>query len=359
MAKKQVEKKTVANLDELKATIEEQYGDGALMIGRNSIIPVDVFPTMVASIDKALGVGGIPQGRIIEIYGSEGSGKTTTCLQFISACQKYYFHKKERYGTAAFIDAEHAFDPSWAEKIGVDMNKLLMSQPDSGEEAFQIVERLIRSNLVDLIVVDSVAALSPKEELEGEIGDNRIGAQARMMSQGLRILKGAISRSKCAVVFINQVREKIGVMFGNPESTPGGRALKFYSSIRGEISRGGRIVDGDVVIGFTPKIKFIKNKVAPPFTFAEYEICFGNPSRPVCGIDINASIMDVAIADGFCSKKGNFYNYGDITLGNGRINAVGYLRNNPEFADELRSKIYDKLFNKVEVDKTLNVDISV
>jgi recombination protein RecA len=341
------------DLNQLQGLINKQHGDGSLMIGRGAIVQVDVFPTGIAAIDKALGVGGLPIGRTMELFGAESSGKTTTCLHFIAACQRYYFAKKERYGVAAFIDAEHAFDPDWASKLGVDVETLLMSQPGSGEEAFQIAETMVRSQLVDLIVIDSIAALVPKAELEGEVGDSHIGAQARLMSQGMRKLCGICSKCRCSIIFINQIREKIGVLFGNPETTPGGRAAKFYATIRAQISKGAAIKgkgsgesDSGPTIGFRPKIKFIKNKVAAPFTQTEYEICVGHPQRPVYGVDMEASLLDVGRQEKICSKSGNFYKFGDVVLGNGRDNALNKLREDTELAEGLRKQIYDRLFSR-------------
>jgi len=344
MAKKEA-KAIPTTLEGLKNLCDKDYGDGTIMIGRGAIIAVDVFPTGVATIDKALGVGGLPLGRTMELFGTESSGKTTTCLQFIAACQQYYFPKKKRNGVAAFIDAEHAFDPIWAEKIGVDMDTLIMSQPGSGEEALQIAEIMAKSKLVDLVVIDSVAALTPKAELMGEIGDHHVGAQARMMSQAMRKMVAVTSKSGCTIIFINQIREKIGVMFGNPEVTPGGRALKFYTSIRAQISKGSAIKDGDVTIGFRPKIKFIKNKVAAPFTSAEYDICVGHSSRPIHGIDVIASLLDAGLDEKIITKKGNFYWFGKENLGNGRNRALKLLRAEEKLTAELKKQIYDGLFS--------------
>jgi len=344
MAKKEA-KAIPTTLEGLKNLCDKDYGDGTIMIGRGAIIAVDVFPTGVATIDKALGVGGLPLGRTMELFGTESSGKTTTCLQFIAACQQYYFPKKKRNGVAAFIDAEHAFDPIWAEKIGVDMDTLIMSQPGSGEEALQIAEIMAKSKLVDLVVIDSVAALTPKAELMGEIGDHHVGAQARMMSQAMRKMVAVTSKSGCTIIFINQIREKIGVMFGNPEVTPGGRALKFYTSIRAQISKGSAIKDGDVTIGFRPKIKFIKNKVAAPFTSAEYDICVGHSTRPIHGIDVIASLLDAGLDEKIITKKGNFYWFGKENLGNGRNRALKLLRAEEKLTAELKKQIYDGLFS--------------
>lgn len=330
-----------SKLDELKALIEKTHGVGSIMRGRGAIVNVDVIPTGVMSIDVALGILGLPQGRIIEIFGAESSGKTTTCLQFIASTQNHYFEKKQRYGRAALIDAEHAFDATWASKIGVKMDDLFVSQPDSGEQALQICETLIESKEIDLIVVDSVAALVPKKILEGEIGDSTIGAQAQLMSASLNKLKGKCNKTMTTIIFINQIREKIGVMFGNPETTPGGRALKFYSSVRMEVKKGSAVKIGDKVVGFTPTLKIIKNKVGPPFTTAEYDICTGTNELPIYGIDSCGSLIDFAVAKNIITKKGNFYNYNGAVLGNGRVNAINYLRSNDETYQEIKKKTYD------------------
>lgn len=342
MAKKPKADKESAALKALMATLNTDYGEGAVMQGRGSIVDVAIFPTGVASIDTALGVGGIPQGRIIELFGGESCGKTTSCLCFVAACQHYLFESKERHGVAAFIDAEHAFDPQWAEKNGVDMDKLLMCQPSSGEEALQITDKMCKSGAIDLIIVDSVAALTPQSELDGEIGDSAIGVQARMMSQAMRKLKTVAAKSLTTIIFINQVREKIGVFYGNPETTPGGRALKFYASIRAQISKGSAIKSGTTTVGFSPTMKFIKNKVAPPFTSAKYDICVGHPDRPVFGIDKMASLVDVGTAVKVISRSGSQFKYADKYIGNGMAKASQYLNENPQFAEELRQEIYDK-----------------
>jgi recombination protein RecA len=324
--------------------IEKAHGAGAVMVGRGRIVNVKSFSTGIASIDVALGCGGLPQGRIMEVYGPESGGKTTTCLQFIAACQKHRFEDKDREGVAAFIDAEHALDPVWAEKIGVDMDQVLLSQPNSGEEAFSIVEMMVKSKLVDLIIVDSVAALVPQVELVGELTDANVGAHARMMSKALRKLKGEISNSKTTVIFINQIREKVGVMFGSPETTPGGRALKFYASIRGEVRRGSTLKEGDDVVGFRTSMKMVKNKVAAPFMKAEFDICVGRAQRPIYGIDGHASLIDVAEGVKVVTRKGSHFRFGDIILGNGLAKASTFLRDNPEISKEIRDKTYGKAF---------------
>jgi len=341
-------KKTVPKtIEELTKGIQKIYGAGAIMQGRNTIVPVDVFPTGVATIDRALGCGGIPQGRIIELFGMESSGKTTTCLKFIAACQDHFFAKKNRNGVAAFVDAEHAFDPVWATKCGVDVDKLLFSQPNSGEEALDIVLQLAESSLIDLVVVDSVANLVPMKELDGEMGESSIGAQARLMSHGLRKISAKLNVSKTTVIFINQVRQKIGIMFGSPDTTPGGLALRFYSSVRGEIRKGQQLKDGDATVGFRPTIKFIKNKCAPPFTTAEFDICVGHPKRPVCGVDPIASLIEVGSDLGIIEKSSSYFVFEDGHKVNGLVAAMGYLRSNAEAQATLREKIYNILLERV------------
>jgi recombination protein RecA len=355
--KKTTEYVQPANLEQLKDIVNKHFGEGSIIQGRNNIVPVDVFPTNVASIDIALGVGGIPMGRVLELFGTESSGKTTTCLQIIAACQKHYFPKKQRNGVVAFLDAEHALDPVWGTNIGVDFDELLLSQPGSGEEALNICELLVASGQVDLVVIDSVAALVPKAELDGEIGDHHVGAQARMMSQALRKLAGKAMKTSTTIIFVNQIREKVGVIFGNPETTPGGRALKFYSSIRAQISKGSAVKEGDVTVGFQPTIKFIKNKVAPPFTSAKFTICAGTPQRPVYGIDLADSLLDLAVEKEVVTKKGNFYSYGKISLGNGRSNAAKLLNEDTTLFEEIRQKTYNKAFDIVEQMPVANFDI--
>lgn len=352
MAKNKKEKDPIEDskdFEEALGYIENEFGKESITTGRGigSIVNVDVFPTGVAAIDLALGCGGLPQGRMIELFGAESSGKTTTCLQIIASCQKHYFPKKQRYGRVVFIDAEHALDPEWAEKIGVDMEKMAISQPDSGEQALRIAERLIKSKKVDLIVIDSVAALIPQAELEGQIGDHHVGAQARMMSQSCRMLRGICSKTLTSIIFINQIREKVGIIFGSPEVTPGGRALKFYASVRGQISKGSALKDSDSTIGFRPTVKFVKNKVGPPFTSAQYDICVGHKSRPIYGIDCMASLIDVAKTAGIITMKGNFYRYNDKPLGNGLGQASMALHDNTELAEDIRKETYDKLFGSI------------
>ena len=314
-------------LDDAIAKIEKEYGKGAIMrLGENVNLNIEAIPTGSLSLDIALGVGGIPRGRIIEIYGPESSGKTTIALHMIAEAQKLG-------GTAAFIDAEHALDPAYSKALGVDIENLIISQPDTGEQALEITESLVRSNAVDLIVVDSVAALVPKAEIEGEMGDSHMGLQARLMSQGLRKLTGAISKSKSSVIFINQLREKIGVMFGNPETTTGGRALKFFTSVRMDIRRIDSIKRGDEIIGNRVRVKVVKNKVAPPFKQAEFDIMYGE------GISKVGSILDAAVASGIVDKSGSWFSYGDVKIAQGRDNSKKYLEENPDLLAEIEGKV--------------------
>jgi recombination protein RecA len=315
---------------ELKTTlqqIEKQFGDGAIMpLGVDSRGRVEGIPTGSLSLDMALGGQGIPRGRIIEVYGPESSGKTTLALHVVAQAQK-------RGGIAAFIDAEHAFDPTWAKKLGVQLDTLLVSQPNNGEEAMQITEMLIKSNSVDIIVVDSVAALVPKQELAGEIGDTHVGLQARLMSQSMRKLTGAIAKSKTAVIFINQIREKIGVMFGSPETTPGGRALKFYSSCRIDVRRIGQLKDGEEVIGQRVRAKVVKNKVAPPFRVAEFDMLHTH------GISYEGDLLDLGVTHRAVSRSGSWFKYGEAYLGQGKEKARAFLVENPEVAEQIREKV--------------------
>jgi recombination protein RecA len=309
------------------AQIEKEFGEGAIMpLGVDRSGPISGIPTGSLSLDIALGGQGIPSGRVVEIFGPESSGKTTLALHVIASAQR-------RGGIAAFIDAEHALDPSWAKKLGVELETLLVSQPGSGEEAMHITEMLIRSNAVDVIVIDSVAALVPKKELEGDIGDTHVGLQARLMSQSMRKLTGVISKSKTAVIFINQIREKIGVMFGNPETTPGGRALKFYSSCRIDVRRIGQIKEGEEVIGQRVRAKVVKNKVAPPFRMAEFDMMHNN------GISYEGDILDLAMTSKLVTRTGTWFRYGEMQLGQGREKAREFLRENPKLTEELREKI--------------------
>ncbi|MCS7172670.1 MAG: recombinase RecA [Armatimonadetes bacterium] len=319
-------------LDLAVAQIEKQFGKGSIMkLGEaNQRLTVEVIPTGAIGLDTALGVGGVPRGRVVEIYGPEASGKTTLAYHIIAEAQR-------EGGVAAFIDAEHALDPNYARAVGVNVDELLVSQPDSGEQALEIAETLVRSGAVDVIVIDSVAALVPRAELEGEMGDAFVGLQARLMSQALRKLVGAISRSRCVVVFINQIREKVGVMFGNPETTTGGRALKFYASVRMEIRRTENIKNGEDITGMRARVKVVKNKVAPPFRECEVEILYGK------GISKAGSLLDLATAQGLVQKVGTWYSYGELRLGQGRDNAREFLENNPELAAELEAKLREKM----------------
>src|SRR5689334_11076256 len=312
--------------------IEKSYGKGSIMrLGsRDVLVPVSVIPSGCMSLDMALGVGGFPRGRVIEIYGPESGGKTTLTLQVIAEAQKLG-------GQAAFIDAEHALDPVYARRLGVDVDNLLVSQPDHGEQALEIAETLIRSGGVDVVVIDSVAALVPKAELEGDMGDPSMGLQARLMSQALRKLTAIVSKSKTCLIFINQIREKIGVMFGNPETTTGGRALKFYSSVRIDIRRIAAIKDGEEVTGSRAKVKVVKNKVAAPFRQAEFDIDYGE------GISRTGELVDLGVEHKLVIKSGAWYSYGDLRLGQGRDNAKVFLRENPDLADEIEAKIREKL----------------
>jgi recombination protein RecA len=309
------------------AQIEKQFGEGAIMpLGISTAKRIEGIPTGSLSLDLALGGQGVPKGRIVEVFGPESSGKTTLALHVVAQAQK-------QGGIAAFIDAEHALDPSWAKKLGVNLETLLVSQPGSGEEAMHITEMLIRSNAVDVIVIDSVAALVPKKELEGEMGDSHVGLQARLMSQAMRKLTGAISKSKTSVIFINQIREKIGVMFGSPETTPGGRALKFYSSCRIDVRRIGQLKEGEDVVGQRVRAKVVKNKVAPPFRIAEFDMMHSN------GISYEGDVLDLAIAQKLVVRSGAWFRYGEVQLGQGREKTRAYLLENPELTEELKNKI--------------------
>ena len=312
--------------------IEKEFGKGSIMrLGESAgTAVVEVIPTGAIALDIALGVGGIPRGRVAEIYGPESSGKTTVALHVIAEAQKLG-------GVAAFIDAEHALDAAYAKRLGVDIDNLLVSQPDTGEQALEITEALVRSGAVDVVVVDSVAALVPRSEIEGEMGDSHVGLQARLMSQALRKLTGAISKSNTSVVFINQIREKVGVMFGNPETTPGGRALKFYASVRLEVRRVESLKQGSEQIGNRTRAKVVKNKVAPPFRDAEFDIIYGE------GISREGSLLDVGDATGVITKSGTWYSYGDLRLGQGKENSRQFLKSNPELAAEIEVKIRESV----------------
>jgi len=322
-----------ANKEKLKALqmtidrMEKSYGKGAVMkLGDNAIEKVDVIPSGSLGIDLALGVGGYPKGRVVEIYGPESSGKTTLAIHAIAEVQR-------QGGIAAIVDAEHAFDRYYAENLGVDTENLFISQPDNGEQALEIAENLIRSGAIDLLVVDSVAALTPRAEIEGEMGDSQVGLQARLMSKALRKLTGAISKTGCCCIFINQLREKIGVMFGNPETTTGGNALKFYSSVRIDIRRSTQIKDGDTVMGNRTRVKIVKNKVAPPFAKAEFDIMYGR------GISKSGEILDLAVELGLVKKSGSWFSYGDTKLGQGRDAVKSLIEDNPELMEELEEKL--------------------
>ena len=333
--------KPAVNADKLKALraamdkIEKNYGKGSIMkLGDESVENIEVIPTGSIALNAALGVGGYPKGRVIEIYGPESSGKTTLAIHAIAEAQK-------NGGIAAFIDAEHAFDRFYAEKLGVDVENLWISQPDNGEQALEIAEQLIRSSAVDIIVIDSVAALTPKAEIEGDMGDSKMGLQARLMSQALRKLTAAINKTNTTCIFINQLRDKIGVMFGNPETTTGGNALKFYASVRLDIRSIGKLKDGDDIKGNQVRVKVVKNKVAPPFRKAEFDIMFGE------GISKMSELIDVGVKLGIVQKSGAWFNYGDIRLGQGRDNAKQFLKDNPEIANDIEGQIRanaDKLY---------------
>lgn len=315
--------------------ITKQFGDGAIMkLGESQSSDVDLFSSGALSVDLALG-GGFPKGRIIEIYGPESSGKTTLTLHAIAEIQK-------QGGTAAFIDAEHALDPQYAKRLGVDTENLFVSQPDNGEQALEIAETLVRSNAVDLVVVDSVAALVPQAEIEGDMGDSHMGLQARLMSQALRKLTGIISRSKCTVIFINQIRMKIGVMFGNPETTTGGNALKFYSSVRVDIRRIGQIKEGDNIIGNRTKVKVVKNKIAPPFRVAEFDIMYNK------GISATGDAVDLGVQHGIVGKAGAWFDYKDAKIGQGREAAKKYLEENPKVMEEIIKKVKEAVAKSEE-----------
>ncbi len=314
-------------LDSALAQIERQFGKGSIMkLGEDAKQDIDASSTGSLGLDIALGIGGLPMGRIVEIYGPESSGKTTLTLHCIAEQQK-------RGGVCAFVDAEHALDPQYARKLGVDLDELLISQPDTGEQALEITDTLVRSGAVNMVVVDSVAALTPKSELEGDMGDSNVGVQARLMSQAMRKLTGSISRSNCMVIFINQIRMKIGVMFGSPETTTGGNALKFYSSVRLDIRRIGAIKDRDEVVGNQTRVKVVKNKVAPPFKQVEFDIMYGE------GISKMGELLDLGVKAGVVEKSGSWFSYGDERIGQGRENAKQYLRDNSRAALEIEDKI--------------------
>ena len=311
------------------AQIEKQFGEGTIMfMGENRKLDVEHTSTGSLMLDLALGIGGLPKGRIIEVYGAESSGKTTLCLHAVAEAQK-------AGGTAAFIDVEHALDPVYAKKIGVDVDNLLVSQPDTGEQALEIIETLVRSGAIDIIVLDSVAAMATKAEIDGDMGDAHVGVQARLMSQAMRKLTAAISKTKCVCIFINQIREKIGVMYGNPETTPGGRALKFYASVRIDVRKGEPLKNGSEIIGNRVKCKVVKNKVAPPFKTAEFDMLFGE------GISKLGEIIDCAVEFGIIKKSGSWFSYDDMKIGQGKAKVKEYLKQNKEICDEIEKKVRD------------------
>ena len=321
----------VKSLDAVMAQIEKAHGTGAVMrLGDQVRVPIDVIPTGSIALDVALGIGGLPRGRVVEIYGPESSGKTTVALHAVANAQK-------AGGIAAFIDAEHALDPDYAQKLGVDTDALLVSQPDTGEQALEIADMLIRSGAIDIIVIDSVAALVPRAEIEGEMGDSHVGLQARLMSQALRKLTGTISSTNTTMIFINQLREKIGVMFGSPETTTGGKALKFYASVRLDVRRIETLKDGTDPVGNRTRVKVVKNKVAPPFKQAEFDIIYG------FGISREGGLIDMGVEQGFVRKAGAWYTYDGDQLGQGKENARSFLKDNPDLADELEKRIKEKL----------------
>ena len=334
--KKTAVKDTDAALDDAISQIEKKFGKGSVMrLGDRTAVDVDVIPSGSLTLDKALGIGGYPKGRIIEIYGPESSGKTTLTLHAIAAAQK-------QGGKAAFIDAEHAIDPVYAKNLGVDIDELILSQPDSGEQALEIAEMLVRSGVIDLIVIDSVAALVPQVELDGEMGDAAVGLQARLMSKALRKLSGVMNKTNCTVIFINQLREKIGVMYGNPETTTGGRALKFYSSVRVEIRRSEQIKQNGEIVGNKANIKVVKNKVAPPFKTTQVDIIYGK------GISRDGEILDLAVEGDIVEKSGAWYAYNGEKIGQGRENAKNFLIEHPAIFAEVEEKVKAQLFGTVE-----------
>ena len=327
MAKKVTKETNDKALEEVMAEIEKQFGKGSIMkLGEETVVNVETVPTGSLSLDIALGAGGFPKGRIIEVYGPESSGKTTIALQAVAEVQK-------RGGRAAFIDAEHALDPIYAQALGVNINELLLSQPDTGEQALEICEALVRSNAIDIVVIDSVAALVPQAEIEGEMGDSHVGLQARLMSQALRKLAGIINKTNTIAIFINQLREKVGVMFGNPETTTGGRALKFYASVRLDVRRGEQIKLGDSVIGNRTTIKVVKNKIAPPFKTATVDVMYGE------GVSYEGELVDLGAEVGVLEKSGAWYSYNGEKIGQGKENTKIFLKNNPEIAESVDRKI--------------------
>ncbi|GAA0634849.1 recombinase RecA [Sporichthya brevicatena] len=331
-------------LDNALSQIERQFGKGSVMrLGDDTRAPVDVIPTGSVALDVALGIGGLPRGRVIEVYGPESSGKTTVALHAVANAQR-------AGGVAAFIDAEHALDPEYARKLGVDTDALLVSQPDTGEQALEIADMLIRSGALDIIVIDSVAALVPRAEIEGEMGDSHVGLQARLMSQALRKITGALNSSKTTAIFINQLREKIGVMFGSPETTTGGRALKFYASVRLDVRRIETLKDGSEPVGNRTRVKVVKNKMAAPFKQAEFDILYGQ------GISREGGLIDMGVEHGFVRKSGAWYTYEGDQLGQGKENARNFLKDNPDLANEIEKKIKEKLGIGPQLDKPVDED---
>jgi recombination protein RecA len=332
-------------LDVALAQIDKQFGKGSVMrLGERAATPIEVIPTGSIALDVALGIGGLPRGRVIEIYGPESSGKTTVALHAVANAQA-------SGGVAAFIDAEHALDPDYARALGVDTDALLVSQPDTGEQALEIADMLVRSGALDVIVIDSVAALVPRAEIEGEMGDSHVGLQARLMSQALRKITGALSTSGTTAIFINQLREKIGVMFGSPETTTGGKALKFYASVRLDVRRIETLKDGTEAVGNRTRVKVVKNKVAPPFKQAEFDIVYGH------GISREGSLIDVGVEQGLIKKSGAWYTYESDQLGQGKENVRNFLRDNPDLADEIEKKIKEKLGVGARVDESAPIDV--
>ena len=326
-------------LDIAVSQIEKQFGKGSVMrLGERAATPIEVIPTGSIALDVALGIGGLPRGRVVEIYGPESSGKTTVALHAVASAQK-------NGGIAAFVDAEHALDPEYAKNLGVDTDALLVSQPDTGEQALEIADMLIRSGALDVLVIDSVAALVPRAEIEGEMGDSHVGLQARLMSQALRKITGALNNSGTTAIFINQLREKIGVMFGSPETTTGGKALKFYASVRLDVRRIETLKDGSDAVGNRTRVKVVKNKVAPPFKQAEFDIVYGQ------GISREGSLIDVGVEQGLIKKSGAWYTYDSDQLGQGKENVRGFLRDNPDLADEIEKKIKEKLGIGAQLDE--------
>jgi recombination protein RecA len=331
-------------LDTALAQIDRQFGKGSVMrLGDEVHVPIEVIPTGSIALDVALGIGGLPRGRIVEIYGPESSGKTTVALHAVASAQK-------AGGIAGFIDAEHALDPEYAKALGVDTDALLVSQPDTGEQALEIADMLIRSGALDVIVIDSVAALVPRAEIEGEMGDSHVGLQARLMSQAMRKITGALSQSKTTAIFINQLREKVGVFFGSPETTSGGKALKFYASIRLDVRRIETLKDGQEAVGNRTRVKVVKNKVAAPFKLAEFDIIYGQ------GISREGGLIDMGVEQGFVRKSGAWYTYDGDQLGQGKENARTFLRDNPDLADEIEKKIKEKLGIGPRVDQPVDLE---